>query len=276
MKICILGVGKIGTWLARTLASDHEIYVFDVDTRAYRNLPGVNILSEVRQVSEVAPHLLINSVSLEDTVPCFRDVAPYLAADCLLCDVASVKGELPGFYRESGFRFVSLHPMFGPTFAHLHDIRDENVVIISDSDIHGKEFFRCFFMNLGSTIFEYSFREHDAMMAYSLTLPFVSSLVFSSCVTTGVVPGTTFKRHLEVSRGLLAEDDFLLAEILFNPHSLAQLEKISGRLNFLWHIIKNRDLDEARRLFDVLRNNIRPSAIHTEGQEGEKHPETVI
>jgi hypothetical protein len=95
------------------------------------------------------------------------------------------------------------------------------------------------------------------MMAYSLTLPFVSSMVFSSCVSTSAVPGTTFRKHLDVARGLLAEDDFLLAEIIFNTHSLAQLEKITGRLNFLWHIIRNRDTEEARRFFDVLRKNIK-------------------
>lgn len=146
--------------------------------------------------------------------------------------------------------------MFGPTFASLNDLRKENAVIISDSDSTGRDFFRQLFTTLGVRIFEYSFSEHDVMMAYSLTLPFVSSMVFASCVSTDTVPGTTFKRHLDVARGLLSEDDFLLSEIVFNPHSLAQLEKISGRLNFLWHIIKNRDTGEAQRFFEGLRKNV--------------------
>jgi prephenate dehydrogenase len=104
--------------------------------------------------------------------------------------------------------------------------------------------------------FEYSFEEHDAMMAYSLTLPFVSSMVFASCVNLSAVPGTTFKRHLDVARGLLGEDDYLLSEILFNPNSLPQLEKISGRLNYLWHIIKQKDSGEAARFLDGLRKNV--------------------
>ncbi len=256
MNICILGTGKMGSWLAKELAGTHTVSVFDVDQNKSKTLTGVRVLTSVGDIKDTAPQMLMNCVSLQNTIASFRSAIPLLSNNCLLCDVASVKGELPAFYREAGLRFVSLHPMFGPTFASLTDLKKENAVIISDSDADGKGFFREFFARFGVNIFEYSFNEHDVMMAYSLTLPFVSSMVFASCVSTDVVPGTTFKRHLDVARGLLSEDDFLLAEIIFNPHSLAQLEKISGRLNFLWHIIKNRDTGEAQRFFQGLRKNV--------------------
>jgi prephenate dehydrogenase len=256
MNICILGAGKMGSWLAKILSADHSISVFDSDASKVQNLAGVRVLQDFEQIRTSSPHMLLNCVSLQNTVESFRAVVPLLPKDCLLCDIASVKGTLPAFYREAGFRFVSVHPMFGPTFADLTDLRKENAVIISDSDGEGKEFFRQLFGHFGVNVFEYSFSEHDVMMAYSLTLPFVSSMVFASCVGTEAVPGTTFKHHLEVARGLLAEDDFLLAEIIFNQHSLAQLEKISGRLNFLWHIIRNRDTGEARKFFEGLRKNV--------------------
>lgn len=260
MRICIVGVGKMGTWLATELSREHEISVFDIDAEKSHRVRGVAVLNDPTQIRRISPQMLINCVSLQSTIASYREVLPDLPKSCLLCDVASVKGDLPSFYAEASFRFVSLHPMFGPTFADFRSLREGNSVIISESDAEGKEIFRQLFTRLGVNIFEYSFGEHDVMMAYSLTLPFVSSMVFSSCVTTNAVPGTTFKRHLDVARGLLAEDDFLLAEIIFNPHSLAQLEKINSRLNFLWHIIKNRDTDEVRRFFQGLRENIHPSS----------------
>ena len=261
MRICMIGVGKMGTWLATELGREHEVFVFDIDTDKSHRVRGVTALTDRTQIRSTSPQMLINCVSLQSTIASYREVLSDLPKDCLLCDVASVKGDLPSFYAEAGFRFVSLHPMFGPTFADFRSLREENSVIISESDAGGKDFFRQLFTRLGVNVFEYSFNEHDVMMAYSLTLPFVSSMVFSSCVTTNAVPGTTFKRHLDVARGLLGEDDFLLAEIIFNPHSLAQLEKINSRLNFLWHIIKNRDTDEARRFFAGLRDNLHtPSA----------------
>jgi len=260
MRICMIGVGKMGAWLATELSREHEVFVFDIDADKSRRVRGVTVMTDHTQIRQQSPQLLINCVSLQSTIASYRQVLPFLPNECLLCDVASVKGDLPSFYDEAGFRFVSLHPMFGPTFADLRSLKEENSVIIRESDNEGKRFFRQLFTRLGVNIFEYSFNEHDVMMAYSLTLPFVSSMVFSSCVTTNAVPGTTFKRHLDVARGLLGEDDFLLAEIIFNPHSLAQLEKINSRLNFLWHIIKNRDTDEARRFFEGLRENLHASS----------------
>ncbi len=257
MNICILGAGKMGSWLVKQLSAEHTVSVFDSDTKKSQALTGVRVLTDIDQIRNSSPQLLLNCVSLQNTVESLHAVIPLLPKDCLLSDIASVKGTLPAFYREAGFRFVSVHPMFGPTFADLNDLHKQNAVIISDSDGEGKVFFRQLFGRFGVNVFEYSFSEHDVMMAYSLTLPFVSSMVFASCVSTETVPGTTFKHHLEVARGLLAEDDFLLAEIIFNPHSLAQLEKISGRLNFLWHIIRNRDMGEARKFFDGLRRNVK-------------------
>jgi prephenate dehydrogenase len=257
MNICILGTGKMGSWLAKLLSPDHTVSVYDSVASKAQAVHDVRVLTDIGQVRDSSPELLINCVSLQNTVASFREVLPHLSKDCLLCDIASVKGTLPAFYREAGFRFVSIHPMFGPTFADLNDLRKENAVIISDSDSTGKEFFRRLFDRFGLKVFEYSFSEHDVMMAYSLTLPFVSSMVFASCVSAETVPGTTFKHHLEVARGLLSEDDFLLSEIIFNPHSLAQLEKISGRLNFLWHIIRNKDTGEAVRFFEGLRKNVK-------------------
>ena len=44
------------------------------------------------------------------------------------------------------------------------------------------------------------------MIAYSLTLPFASTMVFAACMNNTAVPGTTFRKHLEIAKGLLQED----------------------------------------------------------------------
>ena len=115
------------------------------------------------------------------------------------------------------------------------------------------------FARLGLRQFEYTFVEHDRMMAYSLTTPFTASLVFAACLDDTVVPGTTFAKHMAIAKGVLSEDDHLLAEIFFNRHSAAQLDKITSRLEFLKHVIKAKDYDEAKRFFDKLRKNVKGS-----------------
>ncbi len=256
MKISILGGGRMGAWLADSLGGRHDICLFDTDPQVKQTLEKGKRLSDLAEVQDVQPDMLINAVSLQNTLDAFRAAEPFLPSGCIVCDVASVKGDLPAYYAETGRRFASIHPMFGPTFARMEHLKNENAVIITESDDGAKTFWREFLQGFGITLFEYPFAEHDAMMAYSLTLPFVSSLVFSSCVSMKAVPGTTFRKHVEVAKGLLGEDDYLLTEILFNRESLGQLQKISGRLNHLRHIIDQRDSEEARKFIGSLRHNL--------------------
>ena len=135
--------------------------------------------------------------------------------DCILSDIASVKTGLKKFYEESGFRYVSTHPMFGPTFASLSNLSSESAIIISESDHLGKVFFKDLYNSLNLNIFEYTFDEHDETVAYSLSIPFVSTFVFAAVMKHQEAPGTTFKKHMAIAKGLLSEDDYLLQEILF-------------------------------------------------------------
>jgi prephenate dehydrogenase len=69
-------------------------------------------------------------------------------------------------------------------------------------------------------------------------------------------PGTTFKRHLDIAKGLLSEDDFLLSEILFNPYSPEQLEKIIAELRALESIINEKDTEQMQQFLKKVRKNI--------------------
>ena len=262
MKIAVLGAGNMGRWLVRELAPDHEVCVHDPVPSRTEGLGSVTIARDMGAIADFEPGLFINAVSLKNTIAAFEAAVPVLPPDCILADVASVKGAIPDYYRSlPGRRFASFHPMFGPTFANISRLEDENVIIIRESDPDGAGFFREFFRTRGVRIHEYSFEQHDRLIAYSLTLPFASTMVFAACMNSATVPGTTFKRHLEIAKGLLSEDNDLLAEIIFSPHSLAQLEGVTARLEFLKHIIMARDTDEAVAFFENLRHNLRSTGV---------------
>jgi prephenate dehydrogenase len=256
MRIVILGAGRMGSWLAAELSARNKVAVFDTDRTKTERLQGVETLGDLSETVRFRPELLINAVSLEDTVPVYKQTAQFLTGECMLCDVASIKQGIAGYYEKCGFAFVSVHPMFGPTFARMDTLREEYGIIITESDERGAAFFREFFTRLGVRIFDCSFQEHDRMMTQSLTIPFVSTLTFAACLDAKAVPGTTFKKHKEIAQGLLSEDDHLLSEILFNPYSLAELDRITARLEFLKHVIKAKDYEEAHAFFDKLRKNI--------------------
>ena len=213
-------------------------------------------MSQLDEIKEFDPELVINAVTIKHTLDAFNSVIPYLSKNCILSDIASVKSGLPEFYENCGFRFVSSHPMFGPTFASLSDLSTQSAIIIAESDHMGKVFFKDLYGSLKLNIFEYTFQEHDETTAYSLSIPFASTLVFASVMKHQEAPGTTFKRHLAIAHGLLSEDDYLLQEILFNPYTPQQLTNIREQLGILLDIIEHKDADRMKEYLKKVRENI--------------------
>lgn len=256
MKIAIIGAGKMGSWLVESLCLDYEVGVYDHDKQKLKYFFNAHKFLSYEEIKQFNPDLLINAVTLNNTISAFREVQSFLGAGCILADITSVKNGLWKFYKTCGMRFVSTHPMFGPTFANIRELASENAIIIKESDEEGKEFFRKFYGSLNLNIYDYTFEEHDQTIAYSLSIPFSSSLVFAACMKKQEAPGTTFRKHLDVARGVLSEDDYLLSEILFSPYAAEQVEKIKAKLEYLMKIIRKRDFEELKEFFEGIRKNI--------------------
>ena len=256
MKIFVLGTGHMGAWLVEELCLEHEVAVFDIDKNKLKHFFHVSRFFELSELKDFKPELVINATSLHKTCENFDEILPLIPDDCILADITSVKYGIFDYYKKINRPFVSTHPMFGPTFGNVKKLEGENAIIIRESDEKGKDFFRALFKKLNLNIHEYSFEEHDKTIAYSLSIPFTSSMVFSACMKKQEAPGTTFKKHHEIAANLLAEDDYLLSEIMFNPHSLEQIQKINSQLSYLTHIIKARDFEEMQKLLKKLRDNI--------------------
>lgn len=254
MRILIMGAGKMGLFMSDALCMEHEVALYDTDPQRLRFGFKTLRFNELEEVRAFDPEMVINAVTVKFTIDAFRQVLPYVSRQCILSDIASVKTGLPEFYAEAGHPFVSTHPMFGPTFANLSDLSTQYAIIISESDFLGRVFFRELYKSLKLNIYEYTFQEHDETIAYSLTIPFVSTLAFTGVMKPQQAPGTTFKKHMAIARGLLSEDDYLLTEILFNPHSPEQIDKICDRLRQLSEIIRSKD---AARLLDYINESRR-------------------
>lgn len=241
MKILILGAGKMGSFFCDLLSFDHEVAVYDLRPEKLRFTFNAQRFSSLDEIDGFEPQLVINASTVKYTLDAFRQVLPHLPKACIISDIASVKTGLPEFYASCGHPYVSTHPMFGPTFASLSNLSNENAIIISEGDHLGKVFFRDLYSRLRLNIVEYTFEEHDETIAYSLSIPFAATLAFASVMKHQEAPGTTFKRHMQIAEGLMSEDEYLVSEILFNPHTPSQLEGIVGKLNELLEIVKRRD-----------------------------------
>lgn len=255
MRILVLGAGKMGSFFLDLLSFNHETAVYEKDPKRLRFTYNTLRFTSLDEIKEFKPELVINAVTVKFTVAAFNEVMPYLPADCIISDISSVKTGLKEFYEGCGHRYVSTHPMFGPTFANLNQLSEENAIIINEGDYMGRVFFKDLYSSIGLNIYEYSFEEHDKTVAYSLSIPFVSTFVFAAVMKHQDAPGTTFKRHLKIARGVLSEDDYLLQEILFNPYTPEQIEKIKGEMDELLDIIKNKNADGMKAYLKKIRGN---------------------
>ena len=245
MRILVLGAGKMGSFFLDLLSFDHETAVYEKDPMRMRFTYNCRRFTTLEEIEGFGPELVINAVTVKYTVSAFNEVLPHLPKDCILSDIASVKTGLKDFYEQCGRRYVSTHPMFGPTFANLQQLSEENAIIISEGDY------------MGPNIYEYTFDEHDRTVAYSLSIPFVSTFVFAAVMKHQDAPGTTFKRHMRIAKGVLNEDDYLLQEILFNPYTGGQVEQIRSELKNLLDIINRKDADGMKAYLAKIRDNVR-------------------
>lgn len=257
MKILIIGAGKMGSFFCDLLSQKHDVGIYDTDPKRLLFTFNCRRFSSPEEFKEFAPDLVINAATVKYTLQVFDKILPYLPENCILSDIASVKTELPEFYEKCGHPFVSTHPMFGPTFASLNNLSNENAILIKESDHLGKIFFKDLYNDLHLHIEEYTFKEHDETIAYSLSIPFASTLVFAGCMKHQDAPGTTFKRHKAIADGLMSEDDYLLSEILFNPNTPEQLNKIQQKLSELQDIVSKHDSARMQKFLDTVRDNLK-------------------
>ncbi len=257
MRILVLGAGKMGSFFLDLLSFEHETAVYERDAKRLRFTYNTLRFTTLEEIKDFKPELVINAVTVKYTIDAFKDIIPIIPKDCIISDIASVKTGLKEFYEASGMRYVSTHPMFGPTFANLNQLSEENAIIISEGDDEGKLFFRNLYKNLGLNIYEYTFDEHDKTVAYSLSIPFVSTFVFAAVMKHQDAPGTTFKRHMRIAKGVLNEDDYLLQEILFNPYTNENVAQIRKELKELLDIIDNKDSERMKKYLTKIRDNVR-------------------
>ena len=246
----------MGSFFLDLLSFDHETAVYEKDPRRMRFTYNTQRFTTLDEVEAFKPELVINAVTVKYTIPAFDEVLPHLPSDCIISDIASVKTGLKEYYEQCGHRYVSTHPMFGPTFANLQQLSEENAIIISEGDYMGRIFFKDLYQRLGLNIYEYTFDEHDRTVAYSLSIPFVSTFVFAAVMKHQDAPGTTFKRHMRIAKGVLTEDDYLLQEILFNPYTHDQVSQIRTELKELLEIIDTKDAEGMKGYLQKIRSNV--------------------
>lgn len=243
-RILIAGYGRMGSWLASGLSERARVAVYEPVAAMTAPVMGNGLifLDRPGAAADFSPDIFINCAPLKSTADVFRQFNGLLHRDCLIADIASVKRGLHLYYRESGRRFVSVHPMFGPTFSDMGKAEGLNCIVISESDEEGKEFFKDFFSGSGIVTCELSFSDHDRLMSQVLSVPYIATLLFATASGAGLTGGTTWRRYVSVAEGLFSEDREMLARIMTDNHTVERIEEMEEALSVLKGFIIEGDL----------------------------------
>jgi prephenate dehydrogenase len=252
-NILILGYGKLGKWIAQELSKNYKVMIYEKNLLSVKETNNLQFIRSSEEISSHSPDLIINAVNLNNTVSSFDSVLKYLPDDAILSDITSLKEGMLEYYKRTGFRFVSTHPMFGPTQGNMNNLKDQNALIIEESDNEGTNFFINFYRSQNIRIHFISFYRHDKLMSEALSLPFLTLLSFAANTEEMETPGTTYQKESITARKLLNEDTHLIAEILLNPNSLKQIDKLNSFLEKLYNVILSKDYKEMLDIINHLK-----------------------
>ena len=230
-RILIAGYGKMGSWLCTLLGKKYKCAVYEIDNDVRNQNPNVFFIDSASQISDFEPEIFINCVNLSNTITVFRDLSQYLTAGCILSDITSVKNDLQSYYSNCGHRFVSIHPMFGPTFTDMSRPVGRTAYLIGESDSLAKKFFNQIFIDEGIKTVECTFNEHDRLMSKLLSLPVLQAILFAGTGAIEPVKGTTYEKYHDLTRMVLGENQGLLNSILANPYTVSVISEMIETLS---------------------------------------------
>ena len=247
----------MGSFFSDLLSFTHEVAVYDPDPQRLRFTYNAQRFSDLDEIDGFHPEMVINAATVKYTLDAFKAVLPPYRP------ILHTFRHLFGEDRTAGIlcrvrTSVRFHPPdVRPTFASLSNLADENAIIISEGDHLGRVFFKDLYGQLGLHIEEYTFEEHDRTIAYSLSIPFASTLVFASVMKHQDAPGTTFKAphghstRSDVGGRLPAERDTV------QPQHPSQLDQIVERLATLKEIVERHDHDAMKSYLEQARQNLK-------------------
>ncbi len=234
-KVLIVGGGGsmgrfFATWFAQ---SDYEVRVLERE-----DWPRVQALAKDVE-------LCLLAVPIDATPGVAQQIAPHLAAHCVLADITSLKGQpLASMLKCHAGPVLGLHPLFGPATASM----DKQIVVVSP----GRQLEACQWvldqLSLwGNVLVETTPEEHDEIMGIVQALRHFATFTFGQFLYSRGVPifrtlelsSPIYRLELAMVGRLFAQDPELYAEIVF-----ATPERISLLKDYLSSLQENLGLVE--------------------------------
>jgi prephenate dehydrogenase len=231
--IGIVGFGRFGRLMARYLAADGAVRVWDPAAAAPEILATGAQPAELAVVARCG--IVVPAVPISRFPEVLGRLRPHLRAGSLVADVCSVK-ELPvGWMREmlpAGIDILGTHPMFGPDSA-ADSLKGRKIVLCPVRVSAGRyaEIKTCLEAK-GLALIETSPAEHDRQIATSLALThFIGRALARMGAEPLPIDTEGYKRLLRIL-DVVENDTWQLFEDMhrYNPHAQAARQAFKSAL----------------------------------------------
>ncbi|MDE1820582.1 MAG: prephenate dehydrogenase/arogenate dehydrogenase family protein [Euryarchaeota archaeon] len=254
------GEGAMGAWVREFLrAGGHRVGVLDprADPRRAR---GYSVQSDLSRAAQDADVVVV-ATPMRAAPAVYRELLKTEAEGTIL-DILSIKQPILPWIRrgvDAGFHITSVHPLFGPS---ARTLSGRNLLILDCGDARANERARRLFAASSLTINELPIERHDALMAETLALPHVVSLLFGAALAENPRPPgelfraapTSFLRQAETAGIIASENPELSFDIqTLNPASEALFTRLETALGGLRKAIREGDSKTYRRQMESVR-----------------------
>ncbi|MBA2565482.1 MAG: prephenate dehydrogenase [Gemmatimonadetes bacterium] len=220
----ILGCGRFGAFLARHLAKDFSVVVYDVlDRRAAARSAGAGWGS----LEDVARcRWIVTAVPIGRLPEALAALAPRLAPSSVVVEVSSVKALPVRWLREilpSGTATVPTHPLFGPDSAarSLHGL--PLVVCPLPEHVAAARRVSSFARSRGLRVVTLDAESHDRLMAETQALTFFLSRALNRLTLPNpahLISTPSYRRLRRALASVALDTDELYRDLVhFNPHA---------------------------------------------------------
>lgn len=252
--LVIGGLGAMGQWFTNFFQNQgHKVSICDIKKNGIK---GMSYYRDLKTALKDKSCVLISTPL--HTIPKIIEELVRLKYQGTAFDIASVKAHLiPAIKRaiDSGVKFTSIHPMFGPS---SQTLTDKIICLCSCGCIAADKKILSFFKDTASTIINISFDEHDRLVSYVLGLShFINILFIKTLIDSGYnyedfikIASTTFNLQSGTTISVIKENPELYFEIQsLNPHQTKLFNHLKEELNMLVSTINNGDKEVFKKIF---------------------------
>lgn len=249
MNIAVIGAaGNMGKWFTNYfIKKGHNVRIYD-KRRKDAEVLAKEVSAEHALTLKQCIHnsdVIFLSIPIEATPQTLAKIGRMVKSSVLLVEISSIKSPVISALRRLPKQItpLSLHPLFGPG---LTDLKFGRIIVVKVNDVDCEaELAKQLFPEASFVICDV--REHDEMMAYSLTLPYFVNLAFGLSLSKLEVAklrqyaGTTLTVQLDLLEATIQSSKHLIFPLLVkNPYSKEVVKRYLGAVKTLNQYVKNK------------------------------------